>query len=49
MFGPNYIWDTKGWPKFVGTINRNRKVWKYLYGLSPVNLVADGDCYVLCD
>lgn len=22
MFGPNYIWDTKGWPKFVG----NRKV-----------------------
>jgi hypothetical protein len=19
MYGPNYIWDTKGWPRFVGT------------------------------
>jgi hypothetical protein len=20
MYGPNYIWDTKGWPRFVGTV-----------------------------
>jgi hypothetical protein len=25
MYGPNYIWDTKGWPRFVGTVPQARK------------------------
>jgi hypothetical protein len=20
MYGPNYVWDTKGWPRFLGTV-----------------------------
>jgi hypothetical protein len=25
MYGPNYIWDTKGWPTFVGTVPQKKK------------------------
>jgi hypothetical protein len=25
MYGPNYIWDTKGWPRFVGTVPQAKR------------------------
>jgi hypothetical protein len=25
MYGPNYIWDTKGWPRFVGTVPQGKR------------------------